>query len=176
MGNSSIVDQWVADFGNETGTKLALDKNGTALFNYDNRVNIGIETVDESRWVSFSSQLYDVSALSTYKQHFLMVYLLGKNLPQGNLQGAAFALDDDSNTVILCYNFSSANTTTQVFTSTLTQFTRLAASQSEAIENHVDTIPEYASSNQDLADADLTFHEKKMGVDSSGLPTLLDFV
>jgi hypothetical protein len=172
VGNISLVNGWLKEFGNEAGVELKLDENGAALFNYKDNVTIGVETTDNADWVSFFSPLYDTSSTSTYKLHFLLIYLLEKNLPEGGLHGSAFAYDYDSNTVMLCYNCSTKVFDCQNFISALKAFIKLASLKVDEIEKHIKELPEFDASNENKKIDNKTPRVKKEGSSTSVIPTI----
>jgi hypothetical protein len=172
VGNISLVNGWLKEFSSEAGVELKLDDNGAALFNYKDNITIGIETTDGADWVSLFSPLYDTSAISTYKLHFLLIFLLGKNLPEGGLHGATFAYDYDSNTVMLCYNSSTKTFDCQKFISTLKSFIKLAAFQIDELEKYIKELPEFKDSAENKKIDNKMSRVKKEGSSTSVIPTI----
>lgn len=121
MHTKETVHGWLQEIDDQFG----LDENGSSTFEYANQLKVGIEVSDNG-----IAHLYAIiTSIPEEDAERAKLYerLLKLNVFGDQTDGAAFAIHEVTNTILLCYNVAVENCDAQLFENMLGNFVQVAS-------------------------------------------------
>jgi hypothetical protein len=126
MQTQQAVNGWLRELAGKLGAEnFSLDENGSCTFEFDGRFQVGIEAPEESEIVHLYAVIAAVPADET-ERAMLCERLLKLNLFGEETGGAAFAIHEATNNVLLCFNVTVEECDAQVFENRIGNFIEVA--------------------------------------------------
>lgn len=126
MHTQQTVDGWLRELAGKLGAdNFSLDENGSCAFEFDGRFRVGIEAPEEAEIVHLYAVIAPVPADETERGSFCE-RLLKLNCFGDETGGAAFAIHEATNNVLLCFNITIDNCDAQIFENLIGNFIEVA--------------------------------------------------